>query len=234
MISQLVQAEILDPSSDQWQPVGSGTTDQQGFVSVAANLNYEAGKYALRLLYPGGKIGGSWYFSSTAEMSLSITPAKLTMTVSAPSVVTTERFAVQISVVGPRGEGVPGIALSIYVDNVLRGLLRTDASGNAHYDLWFTLVDLGSHVISVRASVNSNYLPANQTVSVLALPPIWIIAPIIIAVVIGGVAIVRSRRSSKRTHSAGTTISCPKCGSTIPGDSDFCPECGAKTQPSAH
>jgi len=228
LIDQPVQAEILDPSSNQWQGVGSGTTDQQGSVSVEANLNYGVGAYMLRLLYPGGKVGGSWYFSSTADISLDITPAKLTITVTAPEVVTTDRFTVQISVAGPRGYAVPNLPLGLYVDSILRGLLKTDLSGKAHYDLWFTLVDLGSHVISARATSNSNYQPTEQTARVLVLP-IWIIAPIVIGVVISGVLVVRSKRSRKHMQIAEPAICCPKCGRTIPSDSDFCPECGAKT-----
>lgn len=232
LADQTIQVETLDSTTLQWQLIGSATSGQQGEISFQTRVNLDVGTYRVRFLYPGGKIGGVWYSSSTAEFEVNIAPARMTITVSSPSLVGPDRVSVEVLAQGLNGEPLPGVRITIYVDNVQKGVVQTDSNGRATFSLYLGLGDIGSHSITAKAN-STNYIPASSSQSIIVTPPIWLLG-IIIAVAAGVIALVvtqRYRRTTrtKRTEHPRTTISCARCGAELPADSAFCLECGAQT-----
>ncbi len=69
--------------------------------------------------------------SDSAEFTVSIKPAKITMIISTPSISTTDNVPVEISVKNADGKPLAGVSIAIYVDNVQRTIAQTDANGEA-------------------------------------------------------------------------------------------------------
>lgn len=228
LTGQTVEVDILDPASNQWQTIGSTMTGQQGEISLQVRLSFRVGDYRFRLLYPGGKIGSTWYSSSSTDFLMSITPAIMKIVVSFPKVIGPDRILVEVSATTSNGEPLPGVTFEIYVDNVRRGIVQTDANGKATLALYFGFGDMGSHAITARA-FTENYLPANSTDNVLIIPPLWLIG-IVAAVVLALIAfrVVKRRSGSKQTELEGTAVLCTNCGAELPADSSFCLKCGTR------
>jgi len=226
LAGQTVEVDILDPASNQWQAIGSTLTGQQGEISLQVKLSVRVGDYRFRLLYPGGKIGSTWYSSSSTDFLMSITPAIMKIAVSFPKISAPERISVEVSATTSNGEPLPGVTFEIYVDNVRRGIVQTDANGKATLALYFEFGDMGSHAITAKA-FTENYLPANSTDSVLIIPPLWLIG-IVAAVVLALIAfrVVKRRSGSRQIELEGTVVLCPSCGAELPPDSSFCLKCG--------
>lgn len=221
---QTVESEILDPSSNDWQVVGSSVTDSQGLVSISTGLNYSVGIYRFRLFYPGAAVGSGWYFSATTESPLTITPATINLAISAPTIVTTDKFSIDFRIADSEGKPVPGALLSILIDGVSKYSLVADNNGTAHLDLWFGFNALGSHTISARIN-SANYVPTEGSTSLTVLPPVWITGLIAAALVFVGALALRAKIGRRPQPE---TMHCIQCGKEIPKDSDFCPECGTK------
>jgi M6 family metalloprotease-like protein len=232
LTGQTVEVDILDPASNQWQTIGSTMTGQQGEISLQVRLSVRIGDYRFRLLYPGGKIGSTWYSSSSADFLMSITPAIMKIAVSFPKIIAPDRISVEVSATTSNGEPLPGVTFEIYVDNVRRGIVQTDASGKATLALSFGFGDMGSHAITAKA-FTENYLPANSTDSVLIIPPLWLIG-IVAAAVLAVIAfrVVKRRSGSRQTELEGSAVLCPSCGAELPPDSSFCLKCGTSIPPS--
>ena len=226
LAGQTVEVDILDPASNQWQAIGSTLTGQQGEISLQVKLSVRVGDYRFRLLYPGGKIGSTWYSSSSTDFLMSIMPAIMKIAVSFPKISAPERISVEVSATTSNGEPLPGVTFEIYVDNVRRGIVQTDANGKATLALYFEFGDMGSHAITAKA-FTENYLPANSTDSVLIIPPLWLIG-IVAAVVLALIAfrVVKRRSGSRQIELEGTVVLCPSCGAELPPDSSFCLKCG--------
>jgi len=223
LVQQTVEAEILDPSSALWQIVGTSVTDSQGRVSVTVSENYSTGIYRFRLFYPGGDVNGSWHFSTTAENPLQVTPAPITMTLSAPSIVTPGGLQVEVQAATSDGKPIAGALVTLLIDGSSKYTLNSDANGIARFTLSLGLVQLGSHTITTRIT-NPNYLSTTQSTTVIVAPPLWLVAIVIVALVSFGVIVVKTRMYRREV----LMMHCSECGRRIPRDSDFCPECGMR------
>ena len=226
LAGQTVEVDILDPASNQWQAIGSTLTGQQGEISLQVKFSVRVGDYRFRLLYPGGKIGSTWYSSSSADFLMSITPAIMKIAVSFPKISAPERISVEVSATTSNGEPLSGVTFEIYVDNVRRGIVQTDANGKATLALYFGFGAMGSHAITAKA-FTENYLPAASTDNVPIIPPLWLIG-IVVAVVLALITfrVVKWRSGSKQTELEGTAVLCTNCGAELPPDSSFCLKCG--------
>jgi hypothetical protein len=184
--AQNVEVDIYDPISSQWKRIASGSTDQLGAVSLQLSLSSDVGDYLARLFYPGGKSGSVWYTSSFLQFSLRIVRATMTLNVSPPTIVF-DKASVGISVIGLHGEPLAGAVVTVYVNNVQAGVVRTDETGKASLILQFAPTELGSHIITAKASA-ANYEVAQNSGNTLVIP-FWLIAIIVIAT-IGSVAAI--------------------------------------------
>ncbi len=221
---QTIEVDIFDPVSGQWQKFGSSVTDPQGSVTVGFDLTYAVGYYQLRLLFPGGKNGNLWYTASDADLSLNVLPAKMTVTMTAGFVII-DKTSLDISVAGLHGEPLKNVLVTVYLNNVPVGTVRTDENGKGMIVLQFKLGDIGPHTLTAQATL-PNYTPGSGSVSMWVMP-LWLIA-----ILVGSVAAIvavtwKVKGFGGRTHlRASSKTVCPDCGAKIPPDSDFCSECG--------
>ncbi len=184
IVSQPVELEIFNSTTGQWQTIGTETTDQQGTISYQVDLDYPAGEYKARFVYAGGKSGSTSYYPTSAEFTVSIKPAKITMAISAPRISTTDNVPVEISVMDTNGKPLAGVSIVIYVDKVQRAVVQTDSNGEARAVLALELNEAGSHTISAEAK-STNYTSPQTSVSLLTILPIWLIALLILATLTG-------------------------------------------------
>ncbi len=175
---QVVEVDIYDSISGQWKKIASGTTDQLGGMTLELALNSNVGDYFARLFYPGGKSRSVWYTSSSAQFSLQVQRATMTVSISPPSF-GFDKASVAFSTTGVHGEPLAGVVVTVYVNNVQVGVVKTDENGKANLILRFTLTDIGPHVITAKADA-ANYEATQASGSTLVIP-FWLIAIIIIA-----------------------------------------------------
>ena len=194
---QNVEVDIYDSFSGQWKTMASGTTDELGGISLGLTLAADAGDYLGRLFYAGGKTGSVWYTSASTQFSLQIQRATMTLSVSPPTIVF-DKASVDISATGLHGEPLAGVLVTVYVNNVQAGVVRTDENGRANLSLHFGPADLGPHVITAKADA-TNYQPAQTSGSTFVIA-FWLIA-IVLGAVIAGVTVFvwnsRRRRSAR-------------------------------------
>jgi len=227
LVGQRVEIDILDPASNQWQMFGSTVTGQQGDISVQVGLTMRVGDYTFRLLYPGGKVGDTWYSSSSTDFPMSISPAVMKIAVSFPKMTGPDRVLVEVSATTTNGKPLAGVTFEIYVDNVRKGVVQTDPNGKASFGVYFGFGDMGSHTISAKAQID-NYQPADSSDSVLVLPPLWLIGLVVaVAVALTALRVVRRGRGRKQLGLEVAEVTCPSCGAQLPADSTFCHKCGA-------
>ena len=103
LAGQTVEVHILDPSSRQWQIVGSSTTGQQGQISLETKVTYAAGTHEARFLYLGGKIGKDWYASAITAFKLNV------------AAVTIETTSTEEAILGELGNIVPALVFSAVI-----------------------------------------------------------------------------------------------------------------------
>lgn len=224
MLGQNIQIDIYDPASGQWQKIASAVTDLAGSATIGFDLTYSVGGYDLRLLFPGGKSGGLWYTASYADLSLSILPAKMTITI-APGFVIVDKASIEISVVGLHGEPLKNVFVTVYLNNVPIGRVSTDENGKGTLVLQFRFGDIGPHTITAEAKV-PNYAPGQGSVTMLVMP-LWVLA-ILVGSIAAIVAVLWKVKGFGRTMPLRVSFKmvCPECGAKISRDSDFCSECG--------
>ena len=186
--SQPVRLEIFNSTTGQWQTIGTKVTNQQGAISFQVDLNYPAGDYRARFFYAGGGAGSASYYPTSAEFTVSIKPAKITMTISTPSISTTDNVPVEISVKNADGKPLAGVSIAIYVDNVQRTTAQTDANGEARVVLKLELNEAGSHTIAAKVK-STNYTSTQTSASLLTILPVWLIALLILATLAGIAAV---------------------------------------------
>ncbi len=175
---QSVEFDIFDNISGQWKKIASGTTDQLGGMTLELALNFNVGDHFARLFYPGGKSDSVWYTSSSVQFSLQVQRARMTVSISPPSF-GFDKASVAFSTTGVHGEPLAGVVVTVYVNNVQVGVVKTDENGKANLILRFTPTDIGPHVITAKADA-ANYEETHASGSTLVIP-FWLITIIIIA-----------------------------------------------------
>ena len=223
---QTIEVDYLDPRSNQWQMIGTAVTGQQGEIALDVGLTMDVGDYKFRILYPGGKAGDAWYSSSSSDFMMTVNPAAMKINVSFPKTVGPDRVIIEISAAGDSGEPLRGVVLEVYVDNVRKNLVQTDANGRATVEILFDIREMGTHIITVKAQL-ANHLPTENSDEILVIPPFWFLG-VLIGVIAAVVALtfVRRRGASKDgTHETQGSV-CPQCGTRLPHDTAFCTNCG--------
>jgi len=180
---QDVELDILGTSSNQWREIATGTTDQLGEISLPVSLNLNVGTYTMRLLYPGGNVGSVWYVSSYSQLSVGVVPAKMTLTMTTAST-SVGMVSVGISATGIRGQPIPNVVVTVYVDGIQVGTVRTNANGNANLPVPFGPLEVGPRSIIAKAQA-TNYEFAEVSGETLEIP-FWMI--LLVIVLVGGAA----------------------------------------------
>jgi M6 family metalloprotease-like protein len=233
LAGEAVEVQILDQSSGQWRKIDSATTDPLGQVSFTLRLEYDVGIRTLRLFYPGGKTGTVWHASSHVEVGVQIRPAKMTMTIAAPSLAVSA-FPIEISITGVGGAPLTGVSVTVYVNN-FQQVVTTDSNGKVTLVLPVP-VQPGSLEVTAKADA-PNYQTALATSNVMVFP-LWLIALLAALLVIGAVSLGLQRRAVKgkvpkgaselpSLSTAAMKQFCFDCGTELPPDSKFCNECGS-------
>lgn len=188
---QTVEVDIYDSSSGQWKKMASGTTDELGGINLGLTLDAGAGNYLGRIFYAGGKTGSVWYTSASTQFPLQIQRATMTLSISPPTIVF-DQASVGVSTTGLHGEPLTAVLVTIYVNNVQAGVVRTDTNGKANLSLHFGPTDLGPYVITAKANA-PNYEPAQTSGNTFVIA-FWLIAIILGAVIVGVTGFVWNSR----------------------------------------
>jgi len=193
---QTVEIDVLGPT-DQWQRIGSVSTDQSGGISFEIPLNYALGQYSFRFFYPGGKGATAWFLSSEADFSVNIEPGKMILALSSTSIAF-GRTSATVTVTDSHGAPLADVLVTVFVNDIQQGSVRTDQNGKAMFPLQFTFADIGPRTVTVKADAN-NYLSTQTSGSVFVFA-LWLI-PLIAALIAAPVGIVvwRSRGKQKKT-----------------------------------
>jgi M6 family metalloprotease-like protein len=228
LAGQSVEIDFLNSTTNQWELLGLSKTGQQGEISFRLRLTFPVGEHSFRYLYPGGKIGDTWYASSSAEFEFSITPARMAVAVLLPSVIALDRLSIEVSAMDLDGQPLLGVVFNIYVDNVQRAIVETDDNGRASFELYFGLTDVGSHTVTAKASI-ANYLSTEVSESFFVIPPLLLIGAAAAMIVIS-FAVWRRRvhRFGLAPGAVQSVILCTRCGAELPPDSMYCLQCGAR------
>jgi len=199
MGGQTVEVDVLQ-SSGEWEKIDSASSDQLGGLSFQLNLDYALGHHSFRLFYSGGKSGAVWYTSSSAEFSVNIEAAKMTLTMPQLGVVVDESSIV-ISATGLHGEPLQGVLVAVYVNEIQQAVGRTDENGKATLLIQFSPGDIGPRTITVKADA-VNYLSTQNSGGIFVMP-LWLIALTIALVAAFGIVAWRSSRRRRRTDPPG-------------------------------
>jgi M6 family metalloprotease-like protein len=213
LADQKIEVDMFHRVMNRWMNIGSSVTDQKGHISFETGPVDQVSSYVLRLLYPGGKIGEVLYVSSETKVTLQIQPAKMIITISAPTFVLVNKYYAEVSVVDRHGEPLAGVNIAISVNNARKGFLATDASGRVRLTLHFGFGEI-LHFVLANATV-ANYHPAHVFATIINGPTILMLgvpAVALIAVVVWDTknAIVKA---TSRKHGAVRRI--PKYGVTV-------------------
>ncbi len=239
LFNQTVLAEIQDPTTSEWNILGSATTDQNGAVSIPANVTTGAGAYPFRVLYLGDQIGSDWYESSSSNLVLNVIPATMIITISTTPVILTNRFTISLTATGLNNQPLIGALLTINLDGKQTTVV-TNAQGTATLTLQLSSNAVGSHSISVTGTTND--YAGNTTASVTYFPS-WVLI-IVLGAIIGSSALILYTRRQKQkprlpkiqppqtVDSPSSQVMsmgyCHMCGKKIPENSDYCLHCGEK------
>jgi len=173
LTGQEINAVMFDSMSKQWLDIGSSVTDQQGHITFVSKLIIHVGGYLLRLLFPGGRNADILYASSHVEIRLQILPARMLITMTAPVFVLGAEYHVEVSVVDSRGEPLKGVSVELYVNNVRREVVQTNASGKSDLALQLGSGEIG-HVLVANATL-VNYDVAEASMVTLNLASVLIL-----------------------------------------------------------
>jgi M6 family metalloprotease-like protein len=228
LAAQGVGIELFDPTTNQWELLRSEITGTHGEISFQFRIDFSVGDRKLRLLYGGGKIGSTWYTSSLTEFGVTIAPAEMTVAAALPWIAEVTKTTIQVTVTGIDGKPLARAVVTLFVDNVQRGVVETDSNGKASLDLHLGLAEIGSHTIIARVSA-ANYVTVEVAKNVYVIPPYWLIGTVMgIAIACLVILTVRRQQLSSSREKTQSTVFCTKCGAELPQDSMYCLQCGSK------
>jgi len=160
-----------------------------------------------------------------------------TLTLSLPSSVENgNTVSISATLKDPEGNPVPNENIGLSVGGVDLGVFKTGTDGVARAS--YTATETGALDVEASFPGSASYDVASDSGTLTVTPatpfgasfPSWVLPVILIALVfaVSATYLKRKKRGQGRKTLGSGMLSCLKCGAEIPGNSAFCPFCGAK------
>lgn len=194
---------------EQWNDLGVGLTDSQGYAIFAKTLALKPGGYPVRFLFAGRSFGTGYLVGSDWLATLNVRKISTNLQMQGLQVVPAmETNTLTVEVSDEFNKPVENMEVSIWIDNQL---IRKDriTDGILNLKLNFGLYQLGTHALKIELEGNTFYNGASVYREFIVVAPAWfygLIAAILVLPSTFTYILIRQRRAGKYFTNSRTVI----------------------------